>query len=165
LNAVAPGQLVHIVDQLTGRRFFIDTGASYSIFPHRSMSPPSSPTLPSVNGQRIPCWGKRPVQLNFHGRRFEWTFLLADVTFAIIGVDFLCSHKRFVDPAANRLVDTASLQSFVTVSEAASCTIQSPPSPEPQAAAGETSPPKWQPAAPHTATAVAGVVKGIPGGV
>ena len=93
MNAVAPGQLVHSVDQLTGRRFFIDTGASYSIFPHRSMSPPSSPTLPSVNGQRIPCWGKRPVQLNFHGRRFEWTFLLADVTFAIIGVDFLCSHK------------------------------------------------------------------------
>jgi hypothetical protein len=33
LNAVAPGQLVHIVDQLMGRHFLIDTGAIYSIFP------------------------------------------------------------------------------------------------------------------------------------
>jgi hypothetical protein len=132
LNAVVPGQLVHIVDQLTGRRFLIDTGASYSIFPHRSTSPPSGP--------RIPCWGERVVQLDFHGRRFEWTFLLADVSFAIIGVDFLRSHKLLVDPAANRLVDTASLQSFATVSAAAACAasaIQSPPSPESTGPCGE----------------------------
>jgi hypothetical protein len=114
LNALTPGQLVHIVDQLTGRRFFIDTGASYSIFPYRSSSPPSGPTLTGANGQQIPCWGERAVQLNFHGRWFKWTFLLADFTFAIIGVDFLRSHKLLVDPAANRLVDTASFQSFAT---------------------------------------------------
>jgi hypothetical protein len=88
LNAVAPGQLVHIMDQLTGRRFLIDTGASYSIFPHRSTWPPSGLLLTGASGQRIPCWGERAVQLDFHGRWFEWTFLLADVSFAIIGVDF-----------------------------------------------------------------------------
>ncbi|MFN9907249.1 MAG: hypothetical protein ACK56F_14205, partial [bacterium] len=70
-NAIAPGQLVHIVDQLTGRRFLIDNGASYSIFPHRSTSPPSGPLLTGAGGQRIPCWGERVVQLDFHGRRFE----------------------------------------------------------------------------------------------
>ncbi len=121
------------MDQLTGRRFLIDTGMSYSIFPHRSTSPPSGPLLTGVSGQRIPCWGKREIQLDFYGRRFEWTFLLADVSFAIIGVDFLRSHKLLVDPAANRLVDTASLQSFATVSAAAPCAasaVQSPPSPE-----------------------------------
>ncbi len=133
LNAVAPGPLVHIIDQLMGRRFLIDTGASYSIFPHRSTSPPSGPLLTGASGQRIPCWGKRAVQLDFHGRQFEWTFLLADVTFPIIGVNFLRSHKLLVDPAANRLVDTASLQSFATVSAAATCAasaVQSPLSPE-----------------------------------
>ncbi len=36
LKAVAPGQLVHIVDQLMGRHFLIDTGMIYSIFPLRS---------------------------------------------------------------------------------------------------------------------------------
>ncbi len=133
MNAVAPRQLVHIVDQLTGRRFLVDTGASYSIFPHRSTSPPSGPLLTGAGSQRIPCWGERAVQLDFHGRRFEWTFLLADVTLAIIGVDFLRSHKLLVDPAATRLVDTASLQSFATVLAAAACAasaVQSPPSPE-----------------------------------
>jgi hypothetical protein len=61
------------------------------------------------------------VQLDFNRRRFEWTFLVADVTFTIIGVDFLRSHKLLVDPAANRLVDTASLQSFATDPAAAAC--------------------------------------------
>ncbi len=71
LNAMAPGQLVHIVDQLTGRRFLIDTGASYSIFPHLSTSPPSGPHLTGARGQQIPYWGERVLQLDFHGRRFE----------------------------------------------------------------------------------------------
>ena len=49
-----------------------------------------------------------------------WRFLLADVQFAILGVDFLRSHKLLVDPAANCLVDTASLQSFDTAAEVSS---------------------------------------------
>ncbi len=117
----------------TGRHFLIDTGASYSIFPYRSTLPPSGLLLTGASGQRIPCWGERAVQLDFRGRRFEWTFLLADVSFAIIGVDFLSSHNLLVDHAANRLEDKASLRSFETVSGAAACAasaVQSPPSPE-----------------------------------
>jgi hypothetical protein len=157
LNAVAPGQLVHIVDQLTGRRFLIDTGANYSIFPHCFTSPPSEPLLTGASGQRIPCWGERAVQLDFHGCRFEWTFLLADVSFAIIGVDFLRSHKLLVDPAANCLVDMALLQSFAPSSHRCLWSPQGPvgetpppaqPGPashrrlrSPQGAVGETPPP------------------------
>jgi hypothetical protein len=37
-----------------------------------------------------------------------WTFLLADVQFTILGVDFLCHHHLLVDPAANRLVASTS---------------------------------------------------------
>ncbi|MFO0000703.1 MAG: hypothetical protein ACK559_06215, partial [bacterium] len=33
LNAVAPGELLHLTDELSGQRFLVDTGASYSIFP------------------------------------------------------------------------------------------------------------------------------------
>ncbi len=60
-------------------------------------------------------------------------FLLADVTFDIIRVDFLCSYKLLINPLANCLVDTASLQSFATVSGAASiatvsCTASIDPS-------------------------------------
>jgi hypothetical protein len=38
LNAVISGSLVHLVDQLSNRRFLVDTGASYLIFPHQSSS-------------------------------------------------------------------------------------------------------------------------------
>jgi hypothetical protein len=110
--------------------------------------------------QRIQCWGERAVQLDFHGRRFERTFLLADVSFAIIGVDFLRSHKLLVDPAANRLVDTASLQSFATVSAAAACaasTVQSPPSPD------STGPCRGDAAACAASTASAGKSPPFPG--
>ncbi len=121
----------------TGRCFLIDTGASYIIFPH-------CVTLTGANGKRMPCWGERAVQLNFHGCRFDWTFLLADVR-----VGFLRNHKLLVDPAANRLVDTASLQSFSMVSAAGFCAasaIQSPPSTD---SCGGTPPPRGQPDAPH----------------
>ncbi len=59
LNAVVPGSLVHIVDQLSHRRFLVDTGASYSIFPHTSAATPSGPRLRWAAGQLIPCWGER----------------------------------------------------------------------------------------------------------
>jgi len=36
INAIAPGHLVHIVDESTQRRFLVDTGAAYSIFPFSS---------------------------------------------------------------------------------------------------------------------------------
>ncbi len=41
LNAVAAGQLIHMLDQISNRRFLVDTGASYSILPHRSSLPAS----------------------------------------------------------------------------------------------------------------------------
>jgi hypothetical protein len=34
LNAIAPGVLVHVVDQISGRRFLVDMRAAFSIIPH-----------------------------------------------------------------------------------------------------------------------------------
>jgi len=112
LNAVAPGSLVHIIDVLSGRRYLNDTGASFLIFPRKSSTPPTGQKLTGPDGQLIPCWGEKKISLVFHERRFTWTFLLTDVQFPIIGVDFLWQNLLLVDPAANRLVDTLSPSSF-----------------------------------------------------
>jgi hypothetical protein len=56
------------------------------------------------------------MQLLFHSRQSHWTFLLADVRFPIIGVDFLRHFRLMVDPAANRLVDKQFSQELSTVS-------------------------------------------------
>ncbi len=107
LNAVAAGSLVYVTDQASSRRFLIDTGASFSILPHQSSARPSGPNLSGPDGQPIACWGDRTLHLVFSGQQFKWTFLLADVKFPIIGVDFLRAHMLIVDPAAGRLLATA----------------------------------------------------------
>ncbi len=56
-------------------------------------------------GQLIPCWGDRLVQLQFQDQDFSWKFLLADVAFPILGVDFLRAHKLFIDPEGHALLD------------------------------------------------------------
>ncbi len=42
LNAVSPGHLVHVSDQISNRRFHVNTGVSYYIVPHHSSSSPTS---------------------------------------------------------------------------------------------------------------------------
>jgi hypothetical protein len=100
-------------------------GGAYSIYPHHSSDPPTGPHLTGPSGQNIGCWGERRLELSFHGRRFSWIFLLANVKFPIIVVDFLRHFKLSVNPAAACLVDTASSQSFATVSAVAA--VPSPP--------------------------------------
>ncbi len=51
LNAVAAGQLIHMLDQISNRRFLVDTGASYSILPHRSSLPAKG--VPSCLARRV----------------------------------------------------------------------------------------------------------------
>ena len=104
LNAVAAGQLVHIVDQTSGRRFLVDSGASYSILPYKAARPPSGPQLHGPAGGRIPCWGERIQTLKFDGYVFPWSFLLAAVEFPSLGIDFLHHYKLVLDIAGNALV-------------------------------------------------------------
>jgi hypothetical protein len=87
-NAVVPGQLLHLTDKLSARQFLVDTGASYSIFPHTSSDPATGPLLKGPGGQSIACWGEKQVEVVFSGCRFQWPFLLAQVDFAILGADF-----------------------------------------------------------------------------
>jgi hypothetical protein len=116
LNAVAPGVLVHVVDQLTGRRFLVDTGAAFSIIPHSSSLPPSGRGIVGPTGQPIQCWGEKKVQIKLSGHLFEWTFLQAEVQMAILGMDFLRAFKLSVDPAAGKLVQAGSGLVLFTIS-------------------------------------------------
>ena len=89
LCAIAPGPLLHIKDMYSGQLFLIDTGASYSIIPHRSSSPTCGPALTNADGQALPCWGERTRTLLLGGQKVKWTFLLAGTQMPILGVDFI----------------------------------------------------------------------------
>jgi hypothetical protein len=88
INAVAAEQLIHMQDEISNRHFLMDTGASYSILPHCSSLPAMSPKLFGLAGQLIPCWGDRLMQLGFQDQDFSWKFLVADVAFPLLGVNF-----------------------------------------------------------------------------
>lgn len=53
-------------------------------------------TLPSVRSAQSDCdfmsvkFGVVVVTVCFHGRSFEWNFVIASVTVPIIGTNFLC---------------------------------------------------------------------------
>ena len=82
--------LVHVQCQLTGRRFLVDTGTTFSLIPHSSTLPPArQPRLIGPSSKLIRCWGEERLQLRIGGRLFAWTFLKAEVNFPILGVDFL----------------------------------------------------------------------------
>jgi hypothetical protein len=84
---------------------------------YKSALKPQGQRLAGPDGQSIPCWDERKTVHIFNGRRFAWTFLLADVQFPIIGVDFVRHFRLLVDIATGRLVDTASSKSFPVISE------------------------------------------------
>jgi hypothetical protein len=67
LNAIPAGNFLHLQDQLSGRHFLVDTGATYSLFPHRSSAPASGPALAGLGGWAIATWGEREIPLSFDG--------------------------------------------------------------------------------------------------
>ncbi len=50
------------------------------------------------------------MSVDFSGRNFMWTFLLAKVNFAILGADFLKHFNLIIDLAADQIQDAVLLQ-------------------------------------------------------
>ena len=126
LNAVAPGRLIHLVDEKTGDMFLVDTGAAFSVMPHQATTIPLGPKLHGPNGLAIPCWGERCITVSFSGHLFTWKFLLAAVDFPIIGIDFLQHYRLLVDPAAGRLRNSLGGKILTTVAACIPCRPDSP---------------------------------------
>jgi hypothetical protein len=108
-HAANGGRLFFATDSISGKRFLVDTGASFSIVPHRSSSRPSGPALRTANNIRIRCWGRRTAEVNIGGAVFSFDFLLADVRFPILGIDFMRHHQLVVDLCSERLLPRSAL--------------------------------------------------------
>jgi hypothetical protein len=104
VSAVRPGRLFYIPDSVSNRRYLVDTGSAFSIMPWESTDTPSGPSLTAADGRLIPCWGERSCTVTIAGVARRWDFLLAGVSFPIIGIDFLRHHGLLVDVANLRLL-------------------------------------------------------------
>ena len=102
--------LFYIVEESSGLRFLVDTGAEVSIIPPSRIDHKCSQQnfkLQAVNNNFITTYCSRSLTLNLGLRRtFHWISIIADVQYPILGPDFLCSYSLLVDMIHNRLLDS-----------------------------------------------------------
>ena len=104
------GFLIYLQDVLSNRNFLVDTGASRSVFPHHSSAAPTGPRLLMADGRPTKAWGSRTLPLQFGNRRFQFSFLLADVDRPILGADFLAEFDLLVDASNRQVLERASMK-------------------------------------------------------
>lgn len=100
-----------VTDRNSGLRFLVDSGAACSVFPisllnDRRRIPDPDFELFAANGTTIKTYGSKNLVLNIDLRReFRWSFVVADVSRPILGVDFLERFELLVDVKNRRLID------------------------------------------------------------
>lgn len=98
-----------IRDNTNNIRFLIDTGSDVSIVPATSKDrkkPPTNFVLHAANNTSIKTYDSRFLYVDLGlRRRFSWRFLVADVTTAIIGADFLSFFALSVNLKNRHIVD------------------------------------------------------------
>lgn len=98
-----------LTDQRTKIQYLVDTGSDVCVFPKSGIKehhPKADYELCAANGTTINTYGYAHIVLNIGLRRdFAWRFIIADVTRAIIGVDFLSYYNLVVDIRNQRLID------------------------------------------------------------
>ncbi|CAH8620560.1 unnamed protein product [Schistosoma guineensis] len=109
------GRLFYVHDYRTNARFLVDTVAQVSVVPRgSSKSQATVLRLRAANGSVIPTYGTRQLVVNLgNRRRYLWTFIIADVPTAILGIDFLQHYELLVDSRRLKLIDTSSNSKFM----------------------------------------------------
>ena len=102
------GRLLFVTDRITDSRYLVDSGADVSVLPataaDRRQTP--GPTLKAANGTLIATFGRRSCTLDLGlTQPFQWTFVIADVTYPILGADFFRDKGLLIDLKRQRLVD------------------------------------------------------------
>nr|VZI31121.1 unnamed protein product [Spirometra erinaceieuropaei] len=95
-------------DRITGTKFLVDSGAGVSVVPPTPAERKnrSSFCLTAANNSSIPTFGQRSVTLDLGLRRiFRWAFIIADVSVALMGADFLTHFNLLDDLKNHRLFD------------------------------------------------------------
>lgn len=97
-----------VTDRTSKQTFLIDSGAEISVIPpHKSCKKPTSIKLFAANNTQINTYGNIRLFMDLGLRRkFEWVFVIADVTRPILGADFLKKYGLLVDVKRKKLVDS-----------------------------------------------------------
>ena len=110
-------------DRASHTKFLVDSGAEISVIPPTDVDRqfPSQLSLRAANNSPISTFGQRSLTLDLGLRRtFRFVFVIADVSTAILGADFLTHFGLLVDLQRRKLIDG-------TTSLRAPCTLEHTP--------------------------------------
>ena len=82
-------------DYNSGTWFLLDSGAAISCLPRQpsDIHPDKNRALKAVNGATIDTFGTRTLKLNFGARTYTHTFIVASISEAILGWNFMLDFK------------------------------------------------------------------------
>ena len=111
--AVTSSPLLKVAAKKSGHKFsaVIDTGASVSILPRSFIFCvtlyPTGTFLSTANGQAIKVYGEARLDISITDlrRQFSWTFIIADISNPLLGIDFLTHHEMLIDCRKMKLTD------------------------------------------------------------
>ncbi|XP_029157883.1 uncharacterized protein LOC114930298 [Nylanderia fulva] len=90
-----------ITDATSGMRYLVDLRADVSVLPRkaaRENSISKTYQLFAANGSTIATYGEKLIAVDLGRRRkYEWIFIVANVTQAILGADFFTHHNLMID--------------------------------------------------------------------
>lgn len=127
-DCLYPGRLF-VTDFSSKTQFLVDTGSDLCVYPRTALQErrfKSGYQLYAANGSPIYTYGSAQLKLNLGLKReFTWCFTVADVTKAIIGVDFLSFYGLVVDCRNKRLIDSTTATATTATLVSQSHTISS----------------------------------------
>ncbi|XP_017876343.2 uncharacterized protein LOC108622773, partial [Ceratina calcarata] len=100
-----------VTDRSSGLKCLIDSGADVSVIPAGPSDHGKRQETPlyAANGTKIATFGTKLLTMDFGSSRvFPWEFVVADVTRAILGTDFLDHFQLLIDIHNKQLIDTVS---------------------------------------------------------
>ena len=88
--------LLFLRDSVSKRQFLIDTGAEVSVLPATGLDTCTrqpGPPLLATNGSSIRTYGMHKLSFHFASNKYQWSFIVINVTRPLLGADFLCSNS------------------------------------------------------------------------
>ena len=101
--------LIYLHEELSNRRFLVDTGASISVFPSPTSDKSSGVRLITADGSTVTCSRSRTIPLRFGTWNCSWTFQLAPVSVPILDADFLRHHDLNVSVSRKKVFSDSSI--------------------------------------------------------
>ena len=111
VSSLITSERLAVCDSTSNCLFLVDSGSEISAIPPSiaTLAPqPTQLTLTAANNSPITVHGKTNLTLTLGGRKFTFPFFVAEVTSAIIGVDFLIFFGLTIDLEKRQLLNQSS---------------------------------------------------------